>query len=443
MRNDNAIATLAGWMSALPELNALYQLAALLFVLVVTQRFKAMAFLAMVAATGIFGLAQGAALPWTAKEFNTGFGQTIAAAGLAILAGAMLSRLAEASGAAGWWGRRFRWPAAALFGAMAGVGGTPIGALAVLAPVVRAAGAARRRAALAASSGVIAAHGCLLPSPLPIAALAILGGDWRLCLLLGLPVAAAQILLGLILARGAPDSEVAPAEAAGSPRAAWGALLAVLVMIALIIAQGLGQIPSEPFGGGTARENLLGLGRPMILLLAGLGFALLAMGANHRTAIAEDGWLAQGARQGLGVFLAVGAAGGFQMVLHNNGMAELLSERLLALPPGLGVAIPFVVALVNRAIQGSPLSAAITAAGMMQPLLPLLGLESEVGRALAAVAVGAGAMAAPHLNDGYFWLAADQAGLSPLGALRRITGAALAQGTLAVAVLVLLAWICQ
>lgn len=436
-------------IAALPESNALYFLVVVAVIAAVSEKFRAMPFLVLVLATGLYGVMQGEALPWTAGEFNLGFGQTIAASGLAIIAGAMVARLAESSAAAVWWRRRLSGKAGpavmAVIATVAGLGGSPIAALAVLTPMIRAAGAARERIALAASFCVNASHGCLVPAPVPIAALAILGGDWLAGLVFGIPVAAAQIALGWALARRHPAGS--PAMAETSPpvlplaprRAVLGVVLALLVMIGLIIAQSLGQIPSEPLGGGPIRENLLGLGRPLILLLAGVGAALLAFAGFSRQGLGDEGWVAQGARSASGVLLAVGAAGGFQMVLHNNGMADALSERVLGLSPLFGIAVPFLVALVNRALQGSPLTAAITAAGMIQPLLLPLGLQSGSGRALAALAVGAGVMAIPHVNDGYFWLAGDLAGLRPLQALRRISGGALAQGAVALAVLCLLA----
>ncbi len=431
----------------MPELNAFYLLAAVVVTAFVTEKFRAMPFLVLVFVTGLYGVAQGEAPPWIAKEFNIGFGQTIAASGLAILAGAMVARLAESSAAIAWWRERLadkaRLASTAVVATIAGLGGTPISALAVLTPMIQTAGAARTRVALAASFAVNAAHGCLIPSPVPIAALAILGGDWRAALMFGVPVAAAQILLGLALARRVPAVAVAapdlPNAQPGSRRATLGVILALVVMIGLIIGQSLGQIPSEPLGGGPIRENILGLGRPMILLWGGLGMVLLVIGGFNRRNLSEEGWIGQGARAATGVFLAVGAAGGFQMMLHNNGMAEVLSERLLDLSPALGIAVPFLVALVNRSLQGSALTAAITAAGMIQPLLLPLGLQSGPGRALAAVAVGAGVMAVPHVNDGYFWLATHLAGLRPVQGLRRVTGGALAQGAAALAVLSLLA----
>lgn len=431
----------------MPELKALYLFAVVILVVIVSQKYRAMPFLALVLATGIYGLAQGGSLPWTAKEFNTGFGQTIAASGLAVLAGAMVASLAEGCGAIRYWRKRAKGrgglAGTAVIATLAGLGGTPIAALAVLTPVLRLARNARARTALAATYAVNASHGCLVPSPLPIAALAILGGDWRWALAVGAPVALAQIAVGLAVARRYPNVSSGTADdepsLAPSTRAAVGLVITVAVLIGLVVCQAVGQIPSEPLGGGNARENLLGLGRPMLLLLFGLGVAIVTMGAPLRKAWSEDGWIAQGGGSALGVFLAVGAAGGFQMMLHNNGMADLLAERVLDLPPALGVAVPFLVAFVNRTIQGSALTSVITAAGMLQPLVVPLGLDSDMGRALAVVAIGAGAMAGQHLNDGYFWMASHHAGLRAGSGLRWVTGGALLQGMVGLLILALLA----
>ena len=422
----------------MPEHNALLLLVLVPVILVATQRWHVMPFLALLAADALYGVALGSSLPWVAKEFNMGFGATIAATGLAVVAGAMLAQAAREGGATPW-----RVPGAVLAGCMAGLGGTPISALAVLSPVAAVAQQSRTRIALVITHAVTAVHGCLPPSPLPIAALAILGGDWRWCLALGLPTAIVQTGAGLLLARRAPDcsNDETRAPVQPSPRTNGAILSGIVIMIVLIIGHSFGQMPSEPLGGGNMRENILGLGRPMILLLAGTGVALVLMRALGQRALAEDGWLAEGARRSAGIVLAIGAAGGLQMTLYNTGTAALLAEKMLVLPPALGIALPFLLALVCRALQGSALTAVITAAGLMQPMLAPLGLDGDMGRALTVIAVGTGAMAVPHVNDGFFWLAAHQAGLRPLAALARITGGCLVQGGVALAVLMSLAGI--
>jgi gluconate:H+ symporter, GntP family len=84
------------------------------------------------------------------------------------------------------------------------------------------------------------------------------------------------------------------------------------------------------------------------------------------------------------------------------------------------------------------LVAAITTAGMVQPILLPLGLGGDNAKALAALAIGIGAMTICHVNDDYFWLVADRAGLRPLRGLATITMGTLLQGIAAVAALLIL-----
>ena len=76
---------------------------------------------------------------------------------------------------------------------------------------------------------------------------------------------------------------------------------------------------------------------------------------------------------------------------------------------------------------------------MVQPLLLPLGLADANGKALAALAVGAGAMTVSHVNDEYFWLVADRARLTPLRGFATFSAGTLLQGLLAAAALSILA----
>ena len=141
------------------------------------------------------------------------------------------------------------------------------------------------------------------------------------------------------------------------------------------------------------------------------------------------------------ILLIVGAAGGLQRLCQRTGMAEMVGEHLLGWHGvgTLGVLVPFLIAAGMKTLQGSSLVAAITSAGMVQPILLPLGLADANGTALAALAVGAGAMTVCHVNDDYFWLVANKAGLSPLRAIAAVSVGTLLQGVIAAAALVILA----
>jgi gluconate:H+ symporter, GntP family len=106
-------------------------------------------------------------------------------------------------------------------------------------------------------------------------------------------------------------------------------------------------------------------------------------------------------------------------VLDETGVAELLAEQIL--DPRMGLLAPFLAAAVVKTMQGNSLTAVLTASGMVEPMLPALGLDDASGRALAAMSVGAGSIAICHLNDPLFWIAARMAGFTPGKALRTIS----------------------
>lgn len=434
----------------MPLVNAVSLLFALGAVIVLCDRFKVMPLLALMAVTALYCLGQGEEPHWFAKEFSQGFGQTVAASGLALLAGAMVAAFAEKSGATSWlYDRTKPWrdaigpiSMAAPIALVAGLGGNAIAAFAVASPLIRAVSGGRRKITLAAGLLINVSQSCLIPSPAPIAAMAILGADWRLMLAFGIPTAVVQSVLGMVAlhhAKADDDAEVEPfVPAPPNRRAAMGLMAAIGILLALLILTSLGQMPSEPLGSGDLREQILGAGRPMILLLAGVGIMAVALFFTRSRwpseAVAETGWLAKARDSSASIILLAGAAGGLQMSLQNNGMAELLAEHLLFLPVGL--VLPFAVAALGKALHGSSLTAAITTAGMMQPLVQSLGLGDPSGTALTALAIGVGALAVPHINDGFFWVVGNQAQLSPGQTVKRFSVLILAQSIGALAFLV-------
>jgi GntP family gluconate:H+ symporter len=97
------------------------------------------------------------------------------------------------------------------------------------------------------------------------------------------------------------------------------------------------------------------------------------------------------------------------------------------------------VAAVIKTLQGSSLVAAITAAGMIQPLLTVLGLDTEAGHALAVVAIGIGSVTVSHVNDDHFWLVSGSGGLRPWQGLKTLSLGSLLQSIVALLVLFALA----
>jgi len=128
-----------------------------------------------------------------------------------------------------------------------------------------------------------------------------------------------------------------------------------------------------------------------------------------------------------GPILIVTAAGGmFGMVIRETGIGEA-AGRLMA-GTGAGLLVPFLIAALMKTAQGSSTVAIITTASFVLPMLDLLGLDSEWGRILAMLSMGAGSMIISHANDSYFWVVSSFSGLDIKTSLRVYSSSTVAMG---------------
>jgi len=356
---------------------------AVVAIVLLIQRFRVPAFLAVMAVVVAYGIATQMTFQSIGKAFGLGFVAALEQSGLLVMAGALVGRLLIK--------QPLPAPAAAIAGALAGLGGSASGALALLQPAGRAVGLALI---------LLAAHALVAPSPLAVAAASVVHADIATMAWIAVPVAIVAAAVGWALfARG--DGE------RGRLSLGW---LAVAIPIALLIVQSFAQMPSEPLGKGGAREFYTGISKPLVLAVLAIALAILLSRRWQPLLLADTSWAP--------LLLTVGAAGGFARVLDETGMAELLAEYML--DPRLGLAVPFLAAATVKTMQGNSLSAVLTATGMVEPMLPALGLDSPTGRALAAAAAGAGSIAICHVNDPFFWIATHMAGITPARGLRLI-----------------------
>jgi GntP family gluconate:H+ symporter len=77
----------------------------------------------------------------------------------------------------------------------------------------------------------------------------------------------------------------------------------------------------------------------------------------------------------------------------------------------MGIFFPFLLTSLLKTAQGSSTVAIITAASIIQPLLPALGLDTATGQLLCVLSMGAGSMMISHANDAYFWVISKFSGL--------------------------------
>jgi gluconate:H+ symporter, GntP family len=444
-------------MYGMPLAQALLFLTCVIAFVLATQWRPLHPFLVLVVLATAFGTIAGYPTSQLGSAFGSGFAEKFYSPGLVIVAAALIAGLAESTTASD------RLMAAidrtrslgsgviaAGLGLIAGLAASPAAAFALLTPLLRpivGKGQSRERDTLAMALAISASHGLAVLTPVPIAAAAIIGADWDRVALFGVPLAVLLAAFGVLFARwaspaGAIVEPSRPQPGAEKPSKGYPLVLiaAIAIPLALLIVQSVGEMPSEPFGGGTKRELVIGVGRPLILFLVGVGIMTVGHLRRSFSLFADARWTGRIFGDIAGLLLIVSAAGGLQRLCQQTGMAEVLGERLLAWHLGpFGVLIPFLIAAVMKTLQGSSLVAAITAAGMVGPIVLPLGLADSSGKALAALAVGAGAMTVSHINDEYFWLVADCAGLTPLRGLARFSAGTLLQGLIAAAALAILA----
>ena len=155
-------------------------------------------------------------------------------------------------------------------------------------------------------------------------------------------------------------------------------------------------------------DVLIFLGQPVIALLAGVLASLLLIDIRTINTLNE---LFENAIQKAGPILIVTAAGGmFGLVIKETGVGAYLGALLLE--TGMGLTVPFLIAFLLKTAQGSSTVSIITAASFVAPMLPALGLESEAGKLLAMLAMGAGSMMVSHANDSYFWVVSKFSGIN-------------------------------
>ncbi len=361
---------------------------AVLAIVLLVQRLHLPVFLAIMATVVVYGIAADMTFQSVGKAFGLGFTAALEQVGLLVVAGALVQALV------------LRQPlgtgTSALLGALAGLGASAAGGLALLQP----AGQDAPRRAVGLALTLLAVSSLVAPSPLAVAAASVMKASNSTMLMVALPLAAIVALLGWWTVA----SQIPSTAVAGWLDWTW---LAILIPIALLIVQSVAQMPSEPLGKGGAREFYIGISKPLMLAAIAITLGVLFAGRWQPSALAGRSWAP--------LLLAVGASGGLGRVFDETGMAELLAEY--ALHPRFGILTPFLAAAIVKTMQGNSLTAVLTASGMIEPMLPALGLDSASGRVLAAAAVGAGSMAICHVNDPFFWIAASMGRLSPGRAL--------------------------
>ena len=195
--------------------------------------------------------------------------------------------------------------------------------------------------------------------------------------------------------------------------------------ILLICLGSVVNYPGAPLGQGALYEALNFLGKPVNALMVGLGCAVLLLRGADQVARFSD-YTGKGLVIAAPILLVTGAGGAFGAVLAATPLGDFLGSSLSSL--GIGMLMPFLVAAALKTAQGSSTVAMVTASALVAPLLPQMGLDSDMGRVLTVMAIAAGSMTVSHANDSYFWVVAQFSRMDVATAYRAHTAATLAMG---------------
>ena len=405
----------------------LYLGLAVLAIIAMTTRLKWHPFLALLIVSMAYGLAAGMSLSELVTAVNEGFGNTLGKIGLIIVIGVIIGAFLEHSGGARSLARavlraigKKRIPLA--MGVLGYVVSIPVfcdSGFMLLDPLgkslSRTAKTGLAGAAVALGLGLLVSHTMVPPTPGPIAAAGILDADLGLVLLFALPISLLTLVVSVLFASryasrtylepGSPDDDQ-EAESAHRDPSFGKAALPILVPIFLIVlksALGTGQ------GEGTLQSVISFLGEPVIALLIGMFLSFSLPAKWDPAVLSASGWVGQAIKDSATILLITGAGGIFGTILQRSGIADTLGEYLIGYE--WGVLLPFLLAAALKTAQGSSTVALITAASILLPMLPSLGLEGETDKALAVVALGAGSAVVSHANDSFFWVVTQMSGM--------------------------------
>ena len=427
----------------------------IVFIVLATTKLKLHPFLALLAAALLAGLAYQLPPLEIGGHIARGFGGILGGIGIVIAFGTIIGVILERSGAAitmaetviRLLGERFPTLTISIIGYLVSIPVFCDSGYVILNSLKNAL-AARMKVSVVAMSvalatGLYATHTFVPPTPGPIAAAGNLGleSSLGLVILVGLVVAFVTAMAGLLWANrfldkdielvddGAPlmdnDTFQSMRDSYGELPSAGKAFAPIFVPILLICLGTVAALPARPLGEGGLYTLVAFFGQPVFALAVGLALACTLLKSNDKLQELQDR-VSEGIVASAPILLITGAGGAFGAVLTVTPLADYLGETLSAL--GIGLFMPFLVAAALKTAQGSTTVALVTTSAMVAPMLTQLGLDSEMGRVLTVMAVGAGGMTVSHANDSFFWVVTQFSRMKVATGYQAQTVATLIQG---------------
>jgi len=390
-------------------------LAGIIFIILLTVKFKVHPFFALIIACFITGL--GVQLPFAEilSLIKNGFGDVMSKLAIIIVLGTTIGVLLEKNGSTNVMAasilKLVSQKRASLALSVTGfIVGLPIfcdSGYIVLSGInrslIKRTGMAVATMSISLASGLYAVHCLLPPHPGATAAAATLEVDFGKLILYGILIAIPAMLIGHWWAvyagkKTKVDSSVEQTdeEITTGPKPIL-AFLPVVIPILLMALRSVLVFDKNKTGFLTDVLNIAG--DPAIALAIGVLLAILT-GKNTKHSLSLQ--LSSAVEKAGGILVIIGAGGAFGAVLAATNIGKHFEQNLdLKM---LGIWFPFLLTCLIKTAQGSSTVAIITASSIVLPLLPVLGLDSENAKLLTVLAMGAGSMMISHSNDAYFWV---------------------------------------
>jgi len=261
-------------------------------------------------------------------------------------------------------------------------------------------------------SALSVTHGFIPPHPSPVALVTLFNADMGVTLIYGLIIAVPAIILGgpvfsksLIGIQGAPSALFQPHETEQNnlPGTANSFITALFPVFALILFTILPYLVS-----GEALKVVHFLGNPSMVMILALLLASYTLGLGQGKSMTWLMKVYEDAVKDIAMILLIIAGSGiFKQVMEDSGVSLQIAASLqeLHVHPLL---LAWIITAVIRGCVGSATVAALTAGGVLLPLVTSSGTDPN----LMVLAIGAGSLMFSHVNDSGFWLFKEYFGLS-------------------------------
>lgn len=219
-------------------------------------------------------------------------------------------------------------------------------------------------------------------------------------------------------------------------------LLPIIIPVTLISISSISNVylPEE----NTLREMLAFLGDKVVALLLAVIYTMF-LGLKYKYSVIEsnqiaiknngidteekleakkvnikdillNSWITRGLNAALTAILITGMGGALSQVIKNAPAVDEVVSLVDAVPIP-AILIPFVLAVLMMTAVGSMTTAGMTAAAIVYPMLPVLGLSPLA----ATLAIGCGTLALNHVNNSGFWVSSQFFNLNTNQTLKYIT----------------------